>query len=238
MDFGGGILRLTPTWVPRNFLHPGKRIKLAPTDWYALGTHRGGIDERWFGSTTEAANDGRAEDEGLSYVVFEGERFLLRDAVEFYNKGRGHAVPEGMHLYLHWHINDPKLTDTEIEKILGKLDDLTKWADEIKEYALDAALNHGKEWQGWKLVEGRSNRKYTNETVVAGVVTDAGYDPYEHKVLGVTAMQKLLGKSRFEELLAAYIEKPQGKPTLVLESDKRPAMNTAKNDFMEENDYE
>ena len=75
------LLRLTPTWVPRNFLHPGKRIKLAPTDWYALGTHRGGIDERWFASTTEAANDGRAADEGLSYCVFEGERFLLRDAV-------------------------------------------------------------------------------------------------------------------------------------------------------------
>ena len=78
---GEGLLRLTPNWVPRSFLHPGKRIKLAPTDWYALGTHRGGIDERWFASTTEAANDGRAWDEGLSYCVFEGQRFLLRDAV-------------------------------------------------------------------------------------------------------------------------------------------------------------
>jgi hypothetical protein len=82
LDAGEGILRLTPNWVPRSFLHPGKRIKLAPTDWYALGTHRGGIDERWFASTTEAANDNRAPDEGLSYCVFEGERFLLRDAVE------------------------------------------------------------------------------------------------------------------------------------------------------------
>jgi hypothetical protein len=82
LDAGEGILRLTPTWVPRSFLHPGKRIKLAPTDWYALGTHRGGIDERWFASTTEAANEGRAWDEGLSYIAFEGERFLLRDAVE------------------------------------------------------------------------------------------------------------------------------------------------------------
>ena len=53
----------------------------APTDWYALGAHRGGIDERWFASTTEAANDNRAADEGLSYAVFEGQRFLLRDAV-------------------------------------------------------------------------------------------------------------------------------------------------------------
>ena len=68
LDAGGGLLRLTPTWVPRSFLHPGKRIKLAPNDWYALGTHRGGIDERWFASTTEAANDSRAADEGLSYV--------------------------------------------------------------------------------------------------------------------------------------------------------------------------
>lgn len=69
-------------------------------------------------------------------------------------------------------------------------------------------------------------------------VEAAGFDPYEKKLLGITAMQKLLGKSRFEELLAAYIEKPQGKPTLVPESDKRPAMNTAKNDFMEEYDNE
>jgi hypothetical protein len=81
LDAGRGLLRLTPTWVPRSFLHPGKRIKLAPTDWYALGTHRGGIDERWFASTTEAANEGRAADEGLSYCAFEGQRFLLLDAV-------------------------------------------------------------------------------------------------------------------------------------------------------------
>ncbi len=81
LDAGDGILRLTPAWVPRSFLHPGKRIKLAPSDWYALGVHRGGIDERWFASTTEAANEGRTPDEGLSYCVFEGRRFLLRDAV-------------------------------------------------------------------------------------------------------------------------------------------------------------
>ena len=82
LDAGKGILRLTPTWVPRSFLHPGKRIKLAPTDWYALGAQRGGIDERWFASTTEAANEGRSPDEGLSYAVFEGQRFLLKEAVQ------------------------------------------------------------------------------------------------------------------------------------------------------------
>ena len=89
MDAGEGILRLIPNWVPRSFLHPGKRIKLAPTDWYALGVHRGGIDERWFSSTTEAANDNRADDEGLSYVKFDGKKFLLRDAVA---EGKGNVV--------------------------------------------------------------------------------------------------------------------------------------------------
>ena len=81
LDAGNGLLRLTPTWVPRSFLHPGKRIKLHPEDWYAYGAHRGGIDERWFSSTTEAANEGRVWHEGLSFCEFEGEDFLLRDAV-------------------------------------------------------------------------------------------------------------------------------------------------------------
>ncbi len=77
-----GILRLAPTWVPRSFLQPGRRIKLHPDDYYALGKDRGGIDERWFGSTTHADNDGAPPDEGMSYVVYNGERFLLKDVVE------------------------------------------------------------------------------------------------------------------------------------------------------------
>jgi len=81
LDKGEGLLRLAPNWVPRSFLHPGKRIKLAPSDWYAYGAHRGGIDERWFASTTEAANEGRVPDEGLSYIVHEGQRFQLVNAV-------------------------------------------------------------------------------------------------------------------------------------------------------------
>lgn len=125
------------------------------------------------------------------------------------------------------------LEDDEIAEILCKLDALVSWATDVKEYALQQAVS-GKEWTGWKLVEGRSNRKYTNENAVIAVVTQAGFDPFEKKVLGITAMQRALGKSRFEQLLSPYIEKPQGKPTLVPESDKRPAMNTAKNDFMEE----
>ena len=82
LDAGEGILRLAPTWVPRSFLMPGGRLKLAPQDLYALGTHRGGIDERWFASTTPAANEGAPADEGLSYVVHEGQKFTLKDAIE------------------------------------------------------------------------------------------------------------------------------------------------------------
>ncbi|HBT65524.1 MAG TPA: DUF2800 domain-containing protein, partial [Ruminococcaceae bacterium] len=91
----------------------------------------------------------------------------------------------------------------------------------------------GKDWTGYKLVEGRSNRRYTDEAAVADAVSAAGFDPYERKVLGITAMTSLLGQKRFEEVLGGYIEKPQGKPTLVPESDKRPAINTAQQDFSE-----
>ena len=81
MEEGGGLLRLTPNWVPRVFCKPGRRIKLAQTDWYALGLDRGGIDERWFASTTEAENFGRTDDEGLSYVRVAGKRFTLLETV-------------------------------------------------------------------------------------------------------------------------------------------------------------
>ena len=82
LDAGQGLLRLTPTWVPRSFLHPGKRIRLHPDDYYAMGAQRGGIDERWFASTTEAANENREATEGLSFCRFQGQTFLLRDAVQ------------------------------------------------------------------------------------------------------------------------------------------------------------
>ena len=128
------------------------------------------------------------------------------------------------------------LEDEEIEVILSKVDELIAWGSDIKEYALQSALS-GKQLNDWKLVEGRSNRRYTDETVVADTVKAAGYDPYEHKVLGITAMTKLLGKTKFEKLLGGYLEKPQGKPTLVPMSDKRPAINKAAeaaDDFKEE----
>ena len=122
----------------------------------------------------------------------------------------------------------------EADQATAQIEDTTSTAAQQTGDALQQAIS-GKEWAGWKLVEGRSNRRYTDEAKVADTVRQEGLDPFEHKVLGVTAMQKLLGKTRFEELLSAFIEKPQGKPTLVPESDKRPAMHTANSDFQEEN---
>lgn len=77
----GGLLRLAPCWVPRFFLQPGRRLKLHPDSLYAYGLNRGGIDERWFASTTPAANENRTPDEGLSYVVVGKNRFTFRQAV-------------------------------------------------------------------------------------------------------------------------------------------------------------
>lgn len=125
------------------------------------------------------------------------------------------------------------LEDEDIEDILARADTLTSWASDVKDYALRQALS-GKEWKGWKLVEGRSNRKYTDEEKVAAAVEKAGFDPYEKKLLGITAMTQTLGRKRFNELLGELVMKPTGKPVLVPESDKRPAMNTAKDDFEEE----
>lgn len=126
----------------------------------------------------------------------------------------------------------PLLEDDEVEDILKKIDGLIAWATDIKDYAFQSALS-GTAWNDFKLVEGRSNRKYADESQVASIVSAAGFDPYEHKVLGITAMTSLLGKKRFEEILGSYIEKPKGKPTLVPKSDNRPAIQTAGDDFNE-----
>lgn len=130
----------------------------------------------------------------------------------------------------------PLLSDEEIAEILSSIGDLTKWANEIIAYATDSAVNHGKEWAGFKVVAGRSNRKYTNEDDVAKAAQNAGYDNiYKQKLLSITEMEKLLGKEKFKEVLGGFIKKPPGKPTLVPISDKRQEIETssAKNDFME-----
>ena len=130
----------------------------------------------------------------------------------------------------------PLLTDAEIEDILAVLPDLTKWANEIATYALDAALNHGKEWNGFKVVQGRSVRKYRDEAAVAEAAKEAGYkDIYRQSLIPLTEMQRLMGKDRFEEILGGLITKAPGRPTLVPKSDRRPAMNVSNaiNEFYE-----
>lgn len=130
----------------------------------------------------------------------------------------------------------PLLTDSEIEEVLSKLSDLTKWANEIIAYATDAAVNHGKEWHGFKVVEGRSVRKFKDEDAVAEVAKANGYkDIFRQSLITLTEMERLMGKSKFEKILGDLIYKPPGKPTLVPLSDKRPAMNVsnAKNEFNE-----
>ena len=122
----------------------------------------------------------------------------------------------------------PLLSDDEIEEILSVIPDLTKWANEISTYAIDAAINHGREWKGFKIVEGRSIRKYRDEEAVAEAAKVAGFkDIYRQSLIPMTEMQRLMGKTRFEELLGSLIYKPPGKPTLVPMTDKRPAMNVS-----------
>ena len=130
----------------------------------------------------------------------------------------------------------PLLADAEIEEILTVLPDLVKWANEITAYATDAAVSHGKEWRGFKIVEGRSVRKYRDEEKVAEAAQEAGYtDIYRKTLITLTEMQKLMGKKKFDEVLGSLICKPPGKPTLVPVTDKRPAINVtnAGNEFNE-----
>ena len=127
----------------------------------------------------------------------------------------------------------PTLDENEIAEILPQIDTLVSWAEDIKSYALNQALS-GVRYPGFKLVAGRSNRKYADEAAVARVVSEAGYDPYDKRLVGITEMTKRLGKKRFEELLNGLLIKPEGKPVLVPATDTRPELNNAKNDFMEE----
>lgn len=124
------------------------------------------------------------------------------------------------------------LDNDEIAAILTKADELVSWANDIKEYTLMEAL-HGTKFNGFKVVAGRSNRKYTDEAAVADVVIAAGKDPYEKKLLGITAMTALLGKKTFEDILGGLTFKPPGKPVLVTADDKRPEYNSAFEDFDE-----
>lgn len=130
----------------------------------------------------------------------------------------------------------PLLTDEEIGEILIRADEVKKWVEDIQAFALEQALA-GKHYDGWKLVEGRSIRKYADDLKVAEKLVAAGYDEamlYERKLYGITAMEKIVGKKKLTTTLGDLLIKPAGKPVLVPESDKRETINTteaAKADF-------
>ncbi|WP_040210788.1 DUF2800 domain-containing protein [Clostridium polynesiense] len=128
------------------------------------------------------------------------------------------------------------LSDEEIIEVLKVSDELSKWASEIYSFAQDQAIVHGRVWNGFKLVEGRSNRKYTNEDEVVEAANAAGYtDIYKQTLVTITEMERLMGKKEFAKVLGHLVYKPQGKISLVPESDKREAIkkNTAVAEFQE-----
>lgn len=119
-----------------------------------------------------------------------------------------------------------ELTDAEIADVLTRIPQLKTWAADVESYALSQAVNQGKHWDGFKLVAGRSIRKYTDETKVAEAAQAAGYtDIYDKRLITLTAMEKLMGKKTFNEILGDLVVKPAGKPTLVPDTDKRPALD-------------
>lgn len=120
------------------------------------------------------------------------------------------------------------LTDDEVADVLGRVPNLVEWANSVAEYAKDKAVNEGKRWPGYKLVEGVSRRQWVEEEKVVRAITErfpgtSDEDLYDMKLKTITAMEKLLGKKEFEKL-SDVVVKPQGKPTLVPVSDKRPAI--------------
>lgn len=133
------------------------------------------------------------------------------------------------------------LTDSEVSDILAMKDLITKWIKGVYDFAYEKALSGEKQWPGYKLVEGTSRRTITDPKAAAQTLLDNGYkekDIFKPRELeGITNLQKVLGKQGVAKYLEAYIDKPEGKPTLVPESDKRPAINTVEtmmNEFDDE----
>lgn len=132
---------------------------------------------------------------------------------------------------------EPSLLDNnDVAYILSKVDELVNWAGDVKDFALEQALN-GEEYDGFKVVEGRSNRKYADTEAIVEILRDNNFnDPDIFKpseLITLTNMEKLVGKKKLTELIGDYIVKPPGKPTLVPITDKREPYNPAKADFME-----
>lgn len=129
------------------------------------------------------------------------------------------------------------LSDEEVAEVMEKADELSKWASDVMAYAQAEAIENGKHWDGYKLVEGRSVRKFSDEAKVEAAAKEAGYtDIYNKSLITLTAFEKLMGKKTFADVLGQYVTKPAGKLTLVPVSDKRPevSVNTVNDEFQED----
>lgn len=129
------------------------------------------------------------------------------------------------------------LSDEEVAEVMEKADELSKWASDVMAYAQAEAIENGKHWNGYKLVEGRSTRRFIDEKKVEEAAKGAGYtDIYNKSLITLTAFEKLMGKDTFKEVLGSFVTKPAGKLTLVPVSDKRPevTVNTVNDEFQED----
>lgn len=195
----------------------------------------------WNITVVDLLNWGEKEVKPRALIAFEGKGELVPgEHCRFCKvKNRCRALmEENMKIAQHEFAEPDLLSDKEIADILQKAPQLIEWINSITTYAQEQAISNGKNWPGFKLVEGRATRKWLDENRVEEILraNNFGTDEiFEMKLKGLTAMQKLLGKQRFEALLGDIITRPQGKPTLVPIDDKRPALGTedAVNDFKE-----
>lgn len=195
----------------------------------------------WSITVVDLLNWGEKEVKPRALIAFEGKGELVPgEHCRFCKvKNRCRALmEENMKIAQHEFAEPDLLSDEEIADILQKAPQFIEWINSITTYAQEQAISNGKNWPGFKLVEGRATRKWLDENRVEEILraNNFGTDEiFEMKLKGLTAMQKLLGKQRFEALLGDVITRPQGKPTLVPIDDKRPALGTedAVNDFKE-----
>lgn len=171
-------------------------------------------------------------------LAFDGAgEFLPGDHCKFckYKAVCRARAEENLKLQKYEYQRSDALTHDEISDIIKMSERLASWAKDVKAYALQKALE-GEKFAGWKVVQGRSNRKYTDEEAIVKALSKNGYkleDYTKQSLITLTAMEKLLTKKGFKEILGDHIIKPEGAPTLVLETDKRLAINTAVTDFEE-----
>lgn len=165
------------------------------------------------------------------YVVGEHCRFCKAAAI-----CRARAE-EAFKVIDHEQTDPPLLSPDEIPDILDKIPTAEAWIDAVKAYAREQAVHEGVKWRGYKLVEARTQRRITDPLAATNVLLDSGYELEDFtntKLKGLTDLQKLLGKKKFDEYLGQFIEKPKGEPTLVPESDKRPEYSQVEEVFKEE----